>query len=591
MAQIKAKLPLIGDEYYGNPSKRFRFKGKVPTFTDLPNTNGRVFNGDTYYVIDEDETYFFDEGEFKKVEINIDGDAFYEDLGFPKFYESKDYEKDNVVVKYGKLYKFTEPHAAGPWTGTDVTKTTISELISSGEYPDIIAGDLTPKSNTPVATTIKMAVATTGGDIDIKSGAARIKAIRGNLAYIDGKYYSVDARYFVSTGMNLVNPDDVIQYGVHGVYDYYAYYFPVKRGAWGAEGTTQENNGYVVFGDVFAVGLFADKPTRQTLPEEPETDVEYVTDSKGIKHYLPSYDGWLVLYTLPTADVPGCHITWSGTHDRERGMFLNSIVELPQATQTFDSFIGIYDVNRSSYDEINFVLGKRYKRIGWDALSQIYDWTITEEPSGEGEEDRPTYVFSRTFERMKPNGLIRCGFPFTVNGNSLEWRSTTVSDLATFYHLIEEHRLFYELAEEVEEDIEGNGMFVANDFGLMYFTDGSGEIRTDYPMYVDFEFQQGGKEQLFNAVTYQKTLAEVIATALCDLDRRLHALEGVRDTVECTNLIVNRSALIANGMTAVATRPASATANGNVGDFFMNTTHLYICVAPNTWRRVAISTF
>lgn len=582
MTQIKAKLPLIGDEYYGNPSKRFRFKGKVPTFTDLPNTNGRVFNGDTYYVIDEDETYFFDEGEFKKVEINIDGDAFYEDLGFPKFYESKDYEKDNVVVKYGKLYKFTEPHAAGPWTGTDVTKTTISELISSGEYPDIIAGDLTPKTDTPVASTIKMAMTTTGGDMDIKNGTARIKAIRGNLVKVGNDYLYANASKFVSTAMNLVDPEQYFEIGTRKYF-----FFPVQRAAWGEEGTTQENNGYVVvFGGSCEVKYSDIKPTSSTTLQAVETH----TDSKGVVHYLPDSDGWLVIATEDSG-VPACHITWSGYNDTVAGAFGNSVIDLPPINATFDSMIGIIDGGRSSFDEINFVWQKRYKRNRWGAFQTVLDWTMTTETSGEGEEAIPIYVFSHTFSDMMPNGLFKTAFEgFIVNGKAIEYRSSTVDDVAEFYALISSYRFYYQLETEIVEDINVNGEFVANDFGLTYFSLGDGNI-APYSMFVDFEFQQGGKDQLFNAVTYQKTLAEVIATALCDLDRRLHALEGNRETIECTNLIVNRSALIANGMTAVATQPASATAKGNVGDFFMNTTHLYICVAANTWRRVAISTF
>jgi hypothetical protein len=37
--------------------------------------------------------------------------------------------------------------------------------------------------------------------------------------------------------------------------------------------------------------------------------------------------------------------------------------------------------------------------------------------------------------------------------------------------------------------------------------------------------------------------------------------------------------------------PATATSTGTVGQFAANTTHLYICVNTNTWRRVAIGTF
>lgn len=130
MTQIKAKLPLIGD-YYGNPSKRFRFKGRVPTFGDLPNENGRIFNGDTYYVIDEDETYYFDEGEFKKVEIIIDGGSTsFEDLGYQLFSATETYAAGDVVIYDGSLYKFTASHS-GAWIGTDAEETSMAEIIEA----------------------------------------------------------------------------------------------------------------------------------------------------------------------------------------------------------------------------------------------------------------------------------------------------------------------------------------------------------------------------------------------------------------------------------------------------------------------------
>jgi len=37
------------------------------------------------------------------------------------------------------------------------------------------------------------------------------------------------------------------------------------------------------------------------------------------------------------------------------------------------------------------------------------------------------------------------------------------------------------------------------------------------------------------------------------------------------------------------TVPTTATSNGSKGEWAFNTTHLYVCVAENTWRRVALS--
>jgi len=42
---------------------------------------------------------------------------------------------------------------------------------------------------------------------------------------------------------------------------------------------------------------------------------------------------------------------------------------------------------------------------------------------------------------------------------------------------------------------------------------------------------------------------------------------------------------------ASTTPPALASSTGTVGDIRYSTTYLYICVATDTWKRTAISTF
>jgi hypothetical protein len=42
---------------------------------------------------------------------------------------------------------------------------------------------------------------------------------------------------------------------------------------------------------------------------------------------------------------------------------------------------------------------------------------------------------------------------------------------------------------------------------------------------------------------------------------------------------------------AMVPAPASATAVGNTGDIAMDSSYFYVCIAPNTWKRVAIATW
>lgn len=48
---------------------------------------------------------------------------------------------------------------------------------------------------------------------------------------------------------------------------------------------------------------------------------------------------------------------------------------------------------------------------------------------------------------------------------------------------------------------------------------------------------------------------------------------------------------IAWQLAARVTVPATATAAGVVGAWALDTSYFYICVAPNTWRRVGIATW
>ena len=49
--------------------------------------------------------------------------------------------------------------------------------------------------------------------------------------------------------------------------------------------------------------------------------------------------------------------------------------------------------------------------------------------------------------------------------------------------------------------------------------------------------------------------------------------------------------LVEPALRLVAAAPSAIDAEGRPGDCFYTTAHLYLCVANNTWRRVALSTF
>ena len=155
----------------------------------------------------------------------------------------------------------------------------IGAARASGEEPDLVAGDIMPKSNTPQVITNQFAAQTTGGDADLKSGSAQLLNIKGSL---DANLNPFLADSLVSTGMNLVNPEQTLVIGGRK-----AYYFPVVRGNWGSYGTTNENNGFIIIGgDIYEVYFNATKPTAQSYGSVcPKTTYD------GQNYYLPSSTG------------------------------------------------------------------------------------------------------------------------------------------------------------------------------------------------------------------------------------------------------------------------------------------------------------
>lgn len=456
----------------------------------------------------------------------------------------------------------------------------IGGAVAVGENPDLIAGDITAKSSTPVDANGEFDIQTTGGDTDLKSGASLLKVIRGNL---DSKLNPFLADIFVSTGMNLVDPEQTLTIDGRT-----AYYFPIAKGTWGSYGTTQENNGYIVIGDEpYAVCFSEDKPTVGSYGSA----LTPVT-SNGKKYYTTSGNGWLVVIMNDGSEIPAVHIAWSNYNDDVAGVFGNATKNIAPFVQWIHAW-GMASLVGNEYavfDEINVTGQTCYRRTDRVALGTL-EWIMTAENAGEDE--RATYVFTATVSAMKSGGLFaHNNTGMEVSGNTLTCRSTEINNVSDFVTSLGGALMYYELETVVARTFAQIGSTlteanVSNDFGLTYFLN-AGEIAS-VKAYVSEAFQQGGKDQLFNAVTYQKILAEVVASALCQVNERLGNLENRKDIV-CENLTVERRASI-TGWREVDAAPASASAAGTPGNYFVATDYIYICVAENTWKRTALSTF
>lgn len=447
-------------------------------------------------------------------------------LGFAPFSTTSTYESGDIVAYGGSLYKFNASKSAGAWDSTKADQTTFDELLADGSL-NVTATDVTSKSQTPLIITNKFVAQTTGGDADLKSGDALLLNIKGNL---DASLNPFLADSFVSTGMNLVDPSATLTIGGKT-----AYYFPVVAGNWGAYGTTQENNGFIVIGgSVDEVYYKSTKPTAGSYGAACGK-----TTYNGVNYYTPSAMGWLTI-VCNDATVPACHVAWSNYNDTVGGTFGNTSKSIDTDVQWIHTWgmAALTGGGRSVFDEIDIESGKRYRRVDRVLLPTL-TWVKT---TIEGEGGN-SYIYTATVTGMAANGLWNTLFAnLEVDGNTIIYQSSTITTVEDLQTAMSGYQFYFELATVASATCSTTTANTVNDFGLSYFML-NGELAT-VPAYVMEGVYQGGKDQLFNAVTYQKILAEVTATALCNLDSRLSVIEdNIKNGfnyLKVTNLEVTR---------------------------------------------------
>lgn len=457
------------------------------------------------------------------------GGTSLEALGFAAFDEDADYLAGNIVVYDGMTYTFINDHS-GEWDVADVEATSLLDLLASGAL-EVMATDITPKSKSMTEITQKFFMQPTGGDADlIPYGASKLLDIKGNLDESLNPFIATD---FVSTNMNLVDPLEFVT-----IVGKRAYIFPVAAGAWGAYGTTQENNGYIILGgDVDSVYFKASgKPTSTSFGEACPTHTE-----NGKTYYLPPANGWLTIVCNDNVDVPACHIAWSNYNDDKAGTFDNTVKSINTDIQWIHAWgmAFLQGGGRSVYDEVDYRNGKRYRRTDRNAMPSM-TW-VREVITTEG---GTTYVYTSTIATMAANGLWRSNYAdLEFEGNTAIIRSSVITTVEDLLVALADKYVYFELASVASSNTTTSPDSVACDFGLSYFMNGT-ELAS-VPAFVTEAFYQGGKDQLFNAVTYQKILAEVLAAAVCELDSRLTSIEDKLaegfNYLKVTNLEVTRS--------------------------------------------------
>lgn len=444
----------------------------------------------------------------------------------------------------GKLYIGT--NLIGDGITIDDVITYLEDETHVHTFPGITAGDITPKSDAPIDMSSYFDIQTTGGDNDLKTGTGALRKIKGNLydsstektsagGLTTGNLTPFYATTYTCTQMNLLNKDSKIGN---------AYVFPVTTGEAGQYKTTQGNNGYVWVGvqpsSVYFVSG-ATKPT--TMPSSGAITPQVVPGTSNAKYYLPSGKGWLVVsysgtvtettdqgvttFSINGTEI-GIHVAWSNYNDDVAGTSKNSSLTISSYIEAVHSWglAGIANVTRSVSDEVDLDAGYAYGLVNRIALNAM-SWTAV---TGE------TNQYSAELLDMVADGLWACKSEDSVfTSLSLDGNTFTItlaegkdtSDLtATMW-------LYYEMANQTQTAISVSSNEVdANDFGLTYFSNGN-NLTVPVKAFVEESFQQSGKDQIFNNITYVRTMAEVVATALCELDSRLKPIEdGIENGFE-----------------------------------------------------------
>lgn len=377
--------------------------------------------------------------------------------------------------------------------------------IYIGAY-QVAANAIIPGGNDTMKNVItKYIIQSTGGGLDIQTGDAKLVSIKGS---IDDNYRAFIADTFVSTEMNLVNPDQYLTINGHK-----AYYFIVEKGVMGAIGSTNQNNGYIIIGgDVAGVYYSASKPTAADYGSA----CGYTDGEDEVRHYTPTTAGWLTILTNDDV-APACHLIWSGRHNDEAGVYgvyTKSILAAIQAVHSWglSGLIGPYD---SSYDEVNLVEGKGYPRNDMVQLSNL-SWVMSDVTVN----GNSAKAFTATVSAMKSGGLFSTNYndvnaTLSVSGNVITIVSETIASVEDLLTSLGASIFYYQKASYTAVNIDLPSSIKVNDMGLEYFMY-NGDL-APVAAVVEESYYLGITDQILNAIAEITNISRILAEALCGI--------------------------------------------------------------------------
>ncbi len=459
--------------------------------------------------------------------------------------------------------------------GSGLTIEDIVEYFENPEnehtFPGITVGDLVPRGETAMEVTDRMGIHAmaekryfsgeegklkriSGVTLDYNTPSTTLKCglNTGNFQNWVGSYmgfiYAVKSNMFV---VNAIESDG----------NYY-FVFPCVKGVAGHYGNPDigTNNGYVVVGgEETFVGYcsslspdFLDfdisdytEMTGTRLDGQPQSDTHtyYIPDDIGFM--CVGYDNAPVVtqnqdgsYTVTVNGVEvGCHLAMDNKKDDVAGEayassfnFCNNLhgilpsesgpgtcdeIVISGNIATFIQRVEFISANDMSWD---------YDGGTYDTGNDYYIWRIY----GSIDEMKPDGAFAITggyenayIDSYTDGNTICITAPGDENG-PYDWPN----DIDCF--------VCYELDEPNTEAIQGFSEDIrVSKYGVMFNMDGF-IVGDEYGVYTTVEYQQSGGDQIWNAIAYQREMAEVTAAALCDLDSRIGEVDfsGIQSQID-----------------------------------------------------------
>ena len=300
---------------------------------------------------------------------------------------------------------------------------------------------------------------TTAGNLNIKTGEAELREIKGN---VDQSYNAFKPSFFVSTGNNALNPENIFQNkeidengNIIENENHDIYYFK-------ALGDTVYNIFTKNGNEPVAVGISTEKDN---------THVDLINPDNTFIYTSP-YEGWILVCT-ERGDIPCARIKWSGSEDGIFEDYNESRIPLGQEAVYYKiGDMELYDRWFDYNGEIWFE--KKFDKVNINSWGAWYY-----------SEDRKAYYkeYTGAAGRIKENTEFVFGLPgLSIYGSSILFYAKNTETIPPT------GIVYFELAKTEIIKTAESSIYIASDYGTEGFEDDQGNTYILAPRSITTEY-------------------------------------------------------------------------------------------------------